>query len=142
MIRGKCKLVVAPYHKTSVVKVIEKLIDVLANSSFMNSTVIMTRDLSLISKVRELHSTALTAIFINNPYPSIHTIRRYGVRFIVMPYSIIRSRVVKESHVRGIEVIAWLVNDPTIYIKMRSLGVDAVTTEKPDIAREAESLGL
>jgi glycerophosphoryl diester phosphodiesterase len=42
-----------------------------------------------------------------------------------------------ECHARGIRVHPWTVDDPELIRYLWQIGVDAIITNKPDVAREA-----
>ena len=102
--------------------------------------VLASVDTALLSNIKSTLGIKVAA-FINNPFPNIGSLRKLGIDFIITPHSLVRARVVKEAKGRGIEVIAWLVNDPTVLLRMESMGVSAVITERPDILREARKIG-
>jgi len=118
------------------------VIDALNKVGYLEKTAIVLHEVGLIKKVKEMWGSLGVScmLYLTNPYPNISMLRRAGVDGLVMPYSLLRSRTVREAHTRGMDVLAWLVNDPAIFIKVSSLGVDGVITERPEIAREAEGL--
>jgi len=136
-VRDKAKLVLIPRDGKG-----RWLIDLLKSEDFTDNAVIAHHDIAVLSECKALGGNLKVAAIINNPFPHVSMLRRRGVDFIVMPYSLLRGRVVKEVHGNGMEVIAWVINDVATYIKVAALGVDAVATEKPDIRREAEKLKL
>jgi hypothetical protein len=77
-----------------------------------------------------------------NPYPNISKLRELGVKYLVIPMALLRSRIAKEAEARNVRIITTNVNSPENYIKSRSFKVYAVVSEKPSIKREAESLGI
>mgnify|MGYP001772554674 CR=1 FL=1 len=77
-----------------------------------------------------------------NPYPNISKLRELGVKYLVIPMALLRSRVAKEAEAKDIRIITLNVNSPENYVKSRSLKVYAVVSEKPTVKREAESLGF
>jgi hypothetical protein len=77
-----------------------------------------------------------------NPYPNISKLRELGVKYLVIPMALLRSRIAKEAEARNVRIITTNVNSPENYIKSRSFKVYAVVSEKPSVKREAESLGI
>jgi glycerophosphoryl diester phosphodiesterase len=45
--------------------------------------------------------------------------------------------LVQAAHKAGIKVGVWTVNDETAMAKMRDLGVDAITSDRPDLLKNA-----
>jgi len=118
------------------------VVDALNKVNYLGKSAIILHEVGLIKKVKEMWGSlgVNCMLYLTNPYPNISMLKRAGIDGLVMPYSLLRSRTVREAHTRGMDVIAWLVNDPAIFIKVSSLGVDGVITERPEIAREAEGL--
>ncbi len=83
-----------------------------------------------------------TGFEVLNPYPNLPRLAALGIKYLAIPSSLIRSRVVREAEARGVKVIALNVNSPENYLKSKSLKVFAVVTEKPTIRREAEDIGF
>ena len=121
---------------------VRDVVDSLNKVEYLGKSAIALHEVGLIKKVKEMWSSlgVNCMLYLTNPYPNISMLKRAGVDGLVMPYSLLRSRTVREAHTRDMDVIAWLVNDPAIFIKVSSLGVDGVITERPEIAREAEGL--
>ena len=79
---------------------------------------------------------------VRNPFPNFSALKKIGINLVIMPTALIKGRVVKEAKASGLELIAYLVNDPATYLKMKSSGVAGIITKNPGIAREAEKLKL
>ncbi|MEO3993590.1 MAG: hypothetical protein QN229_04755 [Desulfurococcaceae archaeon TW002] len=120
-------------------EVLEKLDEVareLPNVEF----VVIVSDLSILKSVK-LERLGI-GFEVLNPYPNISKLRELGVRYLVIPMALLRSRIAKEAEAKNIHIITLNVNSPENYIKSRNLKVYAVVSEKPTIKREAESLGI
>lgn len=102
--------------------------------------VVIVSDLSILKSVKlERLSIGFEVL---NPYPNVSKLRELGVRYLIIPMALLRSRVAKEAEAKNIRIITLNVNSPENYIKSRNLKVYAVVSEKPTIKREAESLGI
>ena len=136
VVKGKAKLILVPraegYEGTLIRKLQEKEV--------IEDVVIASRNIEVLRKYKSISKSVKVASIVNHPFPHIDNLRRQGVSFILMPPGLIRGRIVKEAHTRGIEVIAWVVNDVATLSKLANLGVDAVVTEKPDIRRELKHI--
>ena len=136
IVKGKAKLVIIPkgagYEDSLIKKLQEKEV--------VKDVVIASRDIGLLRKYRDINKSVKIANIVTHPFPHVDNLRRQGISFILMPPGLIRGRIVKEAHARGLEVIAWVVNDAATLSKLVNLGVDAVITEKPDIRRELKHI--
>jgi len=79
---------------------------------------------------------------VRNPFPNFQALRKVGIEFVIMPTALIKGRVVKEAKASNLELIAYLVNDPATYLKVKSSGVSGIITKNPGLIREAEKLKL
>lgn len=102
--------------------------------------VVVVNDLSVL-KTTKLERLSV-GFEVLNPYPNISKLRELGMKYIVIPMALLRSRIAKEAEAKNIRIITLNVNSPENYIKSRNLKVYAVVSEKPTIKREAESLGI
>ncbi len=84
----------------------------------------------------------LIALTVTHPFPNVEALKKSGIDAIVMPYTLIKPRVVKEAHAREIAVIAATVNDVSAAVRVVSAGADALISEKPDILRQARKFGF
>ena len=136
IVKNKVKLVLIPRVEGYEDKLIKKLQEM----GVIEDVVIASRNIEVLRKYKSLSELVKVAGIINHPFPHVDNLRRQGISFILMPPGLIRGRIVKEAHTRGIEVIAWVVNDAATLSKLANLGVDAVITEKPDIRRELKHI--
>ncbi|GEM_PF-4365697 len=84
----------------------------------------------------------LIALTVTHPFPNAEALSKSGIDAIVMPYTLIKPRVVKEAHAREIAVIAATVNDVSAAVRVISAGADALISEKPNILRQARKFGF
>jgi len=113
-----------------------RLVNVLRECGVINDTLITSFNLESILKVKELDSEAHIGLIINHPYPNVGKLRGWGVEALLPRYNIVTGRLVREVKSRGMRLIAWVVNDVTLALKLRGLGVDGIATDKPDIKKE------
>ena len=84
----------------------------------------------------------LIALTVSHPFPNVETLKRSGIDAVVMPYTLIKPRIVKEAHAKDIAVIAATVNDVSAAVRVVSAGADALISEKPDILKQARKFGF
>lgn len=60
---------------------------------------------------------------------------KLGVSALHPPLRAMRRRVAERCHERGLDVHVWTVNDPDDIRRMLRIGVDAIITNYPDLAR-------
>jgi hypothetical protein len=84
----------------------------------------------------------LIALTVTHPFPNVEALSGHGIDAIVMPFTLIKPRVVKEAHAKDLTVIAATVDDVSAAVKVISAGADALISEKPDILRQARKFGF
>lgn len=67
---------------------------------------------------------------------SMGQLNRLKADFFAVNASFVNRGFVRSTHHRNKQVFAWTVNDPVLMSAMASLGVDAVITDRPGLARE------
>jgi glycerophosphoryl diester phosphodiesterase len=138
LVKGKVKLVV----DVEVKEIINQIAEALKNKGLLNDTMIVSRDMETILRFKEISKDVVAGLIITHPYPHIVSLRRHGIEYLLPRFNLVRGRMVKEAHAKGLGIIAWVVNDVSIAARLRGLGIDAIITDKPDIKRELEKLHI
>jgi len=120
----------------NVLEALEQLAEKVSNIEF----VAVLSDLSILESVKL--GKLSVGFEVLNPYPNISKLRELGVKYLVIPMALLRSRIAKEAEAKNVRIITTNVNSPENYIRSRSFKVYAVVSEKPSIKREAGSLGI
>jgi len=97
-------------------------------------------DVAKLKKTYREFSDIELGIHITKPTVSLAPFARHEVKFVVMPPTLVRGRLISEAKARKIDVVAYPVNDVTTYVRLLELGVSAVVTTDPAIGREARKL--
>ncbi|MBI4637418.1 MAG: glycerophosphodiester phosphodiesterase [Candidatus Rokubacteria bacterium] len=58
-----------------------------------------------------------------------------GATDLGLEYTLVDERLVRAAHAAGLGLGAWTVNDETAMRDLAGLGVDIITTDRPDLAR-------
>ena len=59
---------------------------------------------------------------------------RYGCAFLALNWKLCTEANVARAQRHGLHVSAWTVNDPTLMLKLRDMGVDSLITDVPHLA--------
>lgn len=101
-------------------------------------------DLATVDAVRELHPVVATGYLVlstTEPHDAVRLAVERGHR-AVHPYDLfVDEPTVRRSHDAGIEVNVWTVDHPDRIRQLAEWGVDAVITNRPDVARAALAKG-
>jgi glycerophosphoryl diester phosphodiesterase len=77
------------------------------------------------------------------PYPLLGVATSLGVTDVMIKFRMLSPKLVSLMHEHGIRVNTWTVNRPADIRRVIALGVDSVTSNRPDYARVvADELGV
>jgi glycerophosphoryl diester phosphodiesterase len=63
---------------------------------------------------------------------SIRRARRNGATGLAVGYPLVRPALLEVCRAEGFFVFAWTVDDPDVMRRLAALGVDGITTNRPD----------
>jgi glycerophosphoryl diester phosphodiesterase len=69
-----------------------------------------------------------------NWHPSLNAAAKAGADYVSAEDRMVTDEFVDDAHRRGIEVMAWTVDDPMRMRDLMRLGVDGIVTNRPDLA--------
>lgn len=77
------------------------------------------------------------------PYPLLATARAVRVTDVMIKYRLLSPKLIDLMHAHGIRVNTWTVNRPADIRRVIGMGVDSVTSNRPDYARAiVDELGV
>ena len=124
----------------------EKLIEEVDNLGFHRQSVFSSFRLTLIGKIKARRPDWPTAWIIGNSGssiirraligPIITRAIRWGVDALHFHYRWVTPRLLQRCRQEGLKVAVWTVDKPAEIHKFVRLGVDAIITNVPDIARQ------
>jgi glycerophosphoryl diester phosphodiesterase len=117
------------------------LVELLASRDAAGDRVVVSSfSLPMLDRVHEL-APALETAWLVSIIPSqaklITTLVERGHRGVHPWHGLVTSRLVARCHAAGLAVRPWTVDDPARIAKLAAMGVDAVCTNAPDVARAA-----
>ncbi len=98
------------------------------------------KDLAELRQVYGNYKNMEFGVRVTKPTLNLMHLARQGIKFVVIPPTLIRGRLISEAKARKISVIAHPVNDVATYVKLLELGVSAVVTTNPAVKRGAKKL--
>ena len=119
--------------------VVEAVVDVAGAVLPRERTLISSFDMSAINRVHDLAAHVPTG-FITADSVGVEVLVGRAVAHghsVIKPHdSLVTRRFVDAAHEAGLLVYMWTVDDPGRMAELVALGVDGITTNKPDVARE------
>ena len=110
----------------------ERVVEIVERTRMESQIVVMSLKYDAVQKMRRLRPEwtigLLTATAVGN-------LTRLDADFLAVHTGLVTSSFVRAAHNRGKKVFAWTVNDPIQMSTMITLGVDALITDEPALAR-------
>ena len=106
-------------------------------------TNIMAFNPAVIARVRSLAPSQRTTLLIGRshvesaavrPTQTVEWAERLGVTHLGPGYTLVDAEVAALASARGLALIVWTPNDETEMRRLAALGVDVITTDRPDLA--------
>ncbi|MEW6233187.1 MAG: glycerophosphodiester phosphodiesterase family protein [Chloroflexota bacterium] len=124
----------------------EKVLAKVAEYGMTDNVVIISFDFETIKTARALNPRVATGALasreyflrrpLERPEKIMEDIFSLKADYFMPQYSYASDALVQAAHKTGIKVGVWTVNDETAMAKMRDLGVDAITSDRPDLLKE------
>jgi len=147
-------------------KLLEVLADVVRNASFPAAEVelaknnaiqglqaratVMAFDPRVLARVRELAPRARTTLLIERaglgwvgarPEQLVDWAAAAGATDLGLDYTLVDEPLVAAAHAANLALGVWTVNDPEAIRRMLDLGVDIITSDRPDLAKRLQRGG-
>jgi glycerophosphoryl diester phosphodiesterase len=124
-----------------------KVVDTLRLSGMVGEAVILSFDFPTLAAVKEIEPRLRTCALISRAYlekigkrgPAAVAgeMAALGVAYVGVEKSWLSEPLYREFRSRGLGVGAWTVDDPEAMRKFEAMGVDFITSNRPDLLREA-----
>ncbi len=119
----------------------DQTVELLRARSDANRMLVSSFDMETINRVHALDPTMKTGYLYMAPLPDvatlIETVANAG-HVALHPHRFsVTKEFVASAHARNLAVNVWTVDDPDEMRKLQSMGVDAIITNVPDIARQS-----
>ncbi len=124
-----------------------KVLDVVSQYRMLAETMILSFDFDTLHAITALEPQAQTCALAGATYLSRLGLRRratrvatqlaaHGFRTVGLDHTYLTPQLFQALHVQGLRVGVWTVNDPQAIRKFADMGVDFVTSNRPDLLRD------
>jgi glycerophosphoryl diester phosphodiesterase len=112
-------------------------------------TTVMAFNPVVVEKIRKLAPTQRTTLLVSRdqlsraaarPADTVAWAERLGATDLGLEHTLIDAHVVMAAHAHGLRVGAWTPNDESAIRRLVALGVDVITTDRPDLALQILSI--
>jgi glycerophosphoryl diester phosphodiesterase len=122
----------------------ERVLAAIAAAGLQERATIMAFDPRVIARVRELAPRMRTTFLVGgaaveragvHPEVSVEWAHATGATDVGLEFTLLDERVVAAARAASLVLGVWTVNDEAAMRRMLALGVDVLTTDRPDLAR-------
>ena len=116
-----------------------RLLEEMQRASVLDRTRMRSFDHRCLAAIKALQPSLAVAVLIADTIPVSpgELARQVGADIFCPDYRFVDEELVRRAHDEGIRVIPWTVNDFVDWEKLRSWGVDGITTDYPDLDQAA-----
>lgn len=124
------------YHPVPAIFV-DLIMEVIQRKQIQEKTTIQSFDIRTLQYLHQKYPSIQTALLIEGNHPQTFSLQLKELGFvptIYSPYfSLVTPLLVKQCRDLGVKLIPWTVNDRTKIQELRTLGVDGIITDFPDL---------
>jgi glycerophosphoryl diester phosphodiesterase len=121
-------------------EVVERVVEALAESRFRGDVIISSFNWLSIERARQLRPDIATGFLSTasvDPWASLVYVKSAGHEYVLPQFPVlleVGEPFVQAAHSDGIGVGTWTADDPELIERLFALGIDAVATNRPDVA--------
>jgi glycerophosphoryl diester phosphodiesterase len=110
------------------------VVDILNKSEAWDKVIVISFLHDLVKEVKQLDKRIKTGVlFVGRPINANRLAKDVKADALVMLYKTVDKRIVREAHKEGLKVFIWNIDDKSEVKEYVKLGVDAISSNKPDI---------
>jgi glycerophosphoryl diester phosphodiesterase len=130
LVEGKCGIVIELKEPDTEKEVVE----LIKEKNIESRVIIVSFYPSILKTVKELYPDVKLGIITNKvPKDYLKIIKSMDVDYAMIRKDRLKGEYVDRLHKMGLKVGAWTVDDKKYFKKLIDMGVDAITSNKPDI---------
>jgi glycerophosphoryl diester phosphodiesterase len=124
----------------------ERVVAALSSANLLERANLMSFNPAVIECVRTLAPTLHTTLLVSTmhirlararPADTVAWALRYGATDVGLKHTLVDETVIEAARAAGVRVGVWTVNDEPEMRRMIGLGVDVLTSDRPDVALRA-----
>ena len=114
--------------------VIDEAMAMVEEAEMIDSVTFLSFELTHLESVRARSSQAQVSWLVPRPtYESIRASQLLGTQWLDADYRRVDADLVRQAGAAGLKLRAWVPNDSESFGRLERLGVDAITTDRPDL---------
>ncbi|HEY7122868.1 MAG TPA: glycerophosphodiester phosphodiesterase family protein [Ktedonobacterales bacterium] len=123
-----------------------RVVDILRAAGVLNQVLIISYDWGCLTAVKTLEPRLLVGTIVApeslallpipnqmTPFALIQTIRNLQADYLNIESNLVTKYLVDRAHASGLKVGVWTVNEPAMMLRLAALGIDSITSDRPDL---------
>jgi len=115
----------------------EKVVDLVKKKDMVDDVVVISFDHACLKKINKIAPKIKTGVlYYGNILNASDVARAAGAKMIAAAHQLATKSLIKDAHKNNMVVNLWTIDDPDVMKKFIDMGVDAISTNKPDVLLE------
>ena len=116
----------------------EKVLELVKKEKMEENIMIISFDHQCLRKIHELDPRIVTGALYSGNILNCHRIAHDAhSKYVAPDWELVTEETVKDAHSHSIKINVWTINDPDTMKRFIDMGVDCITTNKPDVLLRA-----
>lgn len=130
LVRGKAVLAI----DTNVLGVEKMIVELVRENEVEDSVFVSSLCHPIVKRIKQLNQRIKTGVtFMSYPIKPAELALNAQANILLPYFRFVSSDIVKDAHRHNLEIYAWTVNDFREASRLVEMGIDGITTDKPDI---------
>lgn len=119
-----------------------KVVDAVNARGMTNDVIVISFDFPTIQEIKKIDPRIKTGALVRSDWAMMRSseqmateIQNTGADYFMPTYSVLTEEMVQLFHARGLKIGVWTVNTEADMRRMAELGVDAITSDRPDVLK-------
>lgn len=133
LVKGRAGLIV----EIKVLEAVEKVVQTIEEKRMVREAIVSSFDPHAVKRVKELNSDIKTCVLCSfHPLEAIRLTLKARAEILYLDHRYIDADAVVEAHKHGLTIYSWATDDPNEAERLIKIGVDGITTNKPDLLQK------
>lgn len=133
LVKGRAGLIV----EIKAPEAVEKVVQTIEEKRMVREAIVSSFDPHAVKRVKELNSDIKTCVLCSfHPLEAIRLTLKARAEILYLDHRYIDTDAVVEAHKHGLTIYSWATDDPNEAKRLIKIGVDGITTNKPDLLQK------
>ncbi len=137
-------------HHSRYPQIEARVVDIVRDAGVLDEVLIISYDWGCLTTIKTLEPRLLVGTIVApeslailpipnqmTPFALIQTIQNLQADYLNIDRNLVTKYLVDTAHASGLKVGVWTVNEPDTMQRLAALGVDSITSDRPDLLAKA-----